>query len=95
MDDRLVAESRIGSPSEAFVSMQLSKGAQVLSVDFKKPADEGLFLDDAHGGVLGLETRLSRAGRNGGLRSCTPGGRITETGGRQAPAPVIKALTRA
>ncbi len=44
LDDRLVAEARMGSPKQAFVSMQLSKSAQVLSVEFTKPVGDDRFL---------------------------------------------------
>lgn len=44
LDDRLVAEARMGSPKEAFLSIQLTKSAQVLSVDFSKPVDNQRFL---------------------------------------------------
>jgi hypothetical protein len=44
LDDRLVAEARMDSPKEAFVSMQLSKSAQVLSAEFTKPTGDGRFL---------------------------------------------------
>ena len=44
LDDRLVAEARMESPKQAFVSMLLTKSAQVLSAEFAKPADEGRFV---------------------------------------------------
>ena len=44
LDDRLVAEARMGSPKQAFVSMQLSKSAQVLSAEFTKPIGDDRFL---------------------------------------------------
>ncbi len=44
LDDRLVAETRTTSPKEAYLSMILTKSAQVLSADFSKPVDEAGFV---------------------------------------------------
>lgn len=44
LDDRLVAEARMGSPKSAFVTMQLAKSAQVLSAEFTKPVGDDRFL---------------------------------------------------
>ncbi len=44
MDDRLVAEARMSSPKEAYLSMQLLKSAQVLSAEFSQPVGDDRFL---------------------------------------------------
>jgi hypothetical protein len=40
LDDRLVAEARMSSPKQAFLSLLLTKGAQVLSCDIKSTATD-------------------------------------------------------
>lgn len=43
LDDRLVAEARLASPTEATFALSLQKGAEVLSVQFQPAAGNGLF----------------------------------------------------
>lgn len=44
LDDRLVAEDRVGGDKPARWAMHLTKGAQVLSAEFSTPTDAGNFL---------------------------------------------------
>ena len=44
LDDRLVAETRVASPKEAALVMQVSKSAQILAAEFTQPREPDRFL---------------------------------------------------